>query len=417
MTIIEALKLLNLSFDFKEEDLREAYRNAMKENHPDYHGSSGEYNERAKKINEARDVLKETLKKRNDHQKNVNGIEDARLYYSNLLRSYFLKNKIMRSNKYFSSVIDLHQKYKLNIDKCNSEDELKKMFDSFKAELKLEYQKIVNKYKMDYCIYDFNYSFDFDCPIFDFKAQLDDCLRKYNEFLKNKDLLVINETVDKCKFYSGHDQLKEKVESIRQRAVSELNGGFYDLDLIVKKINNSIDHIFKIYYENQKKYNDLLSKCNKLKISDEGIIKEIQELDNYLTDFNEFDLKYKYILSVIDGKIYKENLDELYQELLNKYYAVLSRVNFSESKDKIKNCNDLMQMIFTNLSYVLWLNNSKVDLTPLHAITFESYDEDKKIVDDFSETVLRAIAPSYNELCNEIKDIKEAFGSLKRGNN
>ena len=156
MSINEAMNILGLKKGFSIDELNKSYKSQMMKWHPDI-CKEEKSEEMTKKINEARDVLKNYyFRKDNNTRQNVQynyqkssvDLELKKSKYINNL-SYLLDgiDKIIIDEKYSSRLVNLLVNAKDCLSGCMTSEILDKMYLIFKNGM----LKIIGTYVLDYC--------------------------------------------------------------------------------------------------------------------------------------------------------------------------------------------------------------------------------------------------------------------------
>ena len=410
MKIKEALDILNLKEPFTSDELKRAFRDQMVLNHPDnFSSSSEEVKQRqgkiAQRLNEAREILTNYLKNNpytwsNDKSDELSNIKKQ---YSDLVNRYNNNGRRYKSLKADSVIYDIGSlvfKFDVRISICSSKQEIEKCFKEFLYQLKLLYLKTLKEYRNSYCIYEdvdeFKYDFNFDCTADEFVKSLEDYGVQYNRYIKERHINAIDTLVEGFKGYAGYDVLKNNIDSLKQDAIDKLENSLISFSQILNSLCVSINDMFYTYFDNVKRYDELVSKYDKLGIIDDSIDYKLQELKSHITDFKKFPDMYKKLLIEINEKVCLSDLNKTYQDLLRKYTAELSSLDFCDNVDKINFLSGLLERTNSILSKILEFKSLDIDPNGLRLITFKDTDSDLKIIEEYEDQIKKYSSSSSN---------------------
>lgn len=410
MKIKEALNILNLKEPFTSDELKRAFRDQMVLNHPDnFSSSSEEVKQRqgkiAQRLNEAREILTNYLKNNpytwsNDKSDELSSIKKQ---YSELVKRYKNNGRRYKRLKADSVIYDIDFlvfSFDVKISMCSSKQEIEKCFEEFLYQLKLLYLKTLKEYRNSYCIYEyvdeFKYDFNFDCTADEFVKSLEDYGVQYNRYIKERHINAIDTLVEGFKGYAGYDVLKNNIDSLKQDAIDRLENSLISFSQILNSLCVSINDMFYTYFDNVKRYDELVSKYDKLGIIDDSIDYKLQELKSHITDFKKFPDMYKKLLIEINEKVCFSDLNKIYQDLLRKYTAELSSLDFCDNVDKINFLSGLLGRTNSILSKILEFKSLDIDPNGLRLITFKNTDSDLKIIEEYEDQIKKYSSSSSN---------------------
>lgn len=410
MEIKEALNILKLKEPFTSDELKRAFRDEMFLNHPDnFSSSSEEVKQRqgkiAQRLNEAREILTNYLKNNpytwsNDKSDELSSIKKQ---YSDLVKRYKNNGRRYKSLKADSVIYDIDFlvfSFDVKISMCSSKQEIEKCFKEFLYQLKLLYLKTLKEYRNSYCIYEdvdeFKYNFNFDCTVDEFVKSLEDYGVQYNRYIKERHINAIDTLVEGFKGYAGYDVLKNNIDSLKQDAIDKLENSLISFSQILNSLCVSINDMFYTYFDNVKRYDELVSKYDKLGIIDDSIDYKLQELKSHITDFKKFPDMYKKLLIEINEKVCFSDLNKIYQDLLRKYTAELSSLDFCDNVDKINFLSGLLGRTNSILSKILEFKSLDIDPNGLRLITFKNTDSDLKIIEEYEDQIKKYSSSSSN---------------------
>lgn len=403
MKIEEALEILNLRLPFTFDELKKAYKIQVSINHPDNFSSSpseiqNRQNVITQRLNEARKILTNYL---NSNVGSMN-LSQTKTYYCNLLDSYCIKNnryRSLKSNSILYTIDFMISDFYMRIKKLDSVLEIQNEFDKFLDELKSIYLRVIVEYKNTHCIYDdfkFEYNFNFNCKPNEFISQLDDYWSKYNEHKENENNRAIDEIVEKAKKKDGYDVLRDKVELLRKKAKARMDSIDFTPSVVLRSLEDDIGKLFNTYFDNIKKYQELTLKYSKLNISDNSIDNKLEKLKNSVLDFNLFSTIYQELLIIINEKVYSNDLNNIYHNVIKKYNDVLLKLKFCDNIEKIEILLNLLTRIVNILSQAFEFKNYDMNFSKLESITFENVDSDIEIIEDYEEQIRKYKLSSEN---------------------
>ena len=283
MSIDEALKILGLSSNFTEEDLKMAYKKLIRKYHPDIYENSSEAEkkfaiEKAKQINLARDVLErmELLKK----LKTIYKYElDSELEYIYKIDS---KDKIVAKWK---------EQFKRNflvfyayISTCASAESLNLAYERYKEER----FELLNGYASD--VFCSNKIMDFVNGSDNFKIEKTDNLKS----VRNSIDIIINEMLlsitDEFESYECYKQAERLLIGIKDGFRTLLLWGYIDIETAKKDFKKRI-----------------LSELIKY-------IKREQKLDEL---FKFYDIPYPWMIELEHNILNEEKFNNIYNEFVS----------------------------------------------------------------------------------------------------
>lgn len=194
MTISVARGLLRLKPDFTREELKKAYRRAIRECHPDIVKDSSKKalaEEKSKKINIAYEILSEY------------GYKDE---ITEKIKNFYVHCKESKLKQEIEKIALFAFGYMNGI---SSKNELNDMYNDFTKLVTEQYKKYKSHYFRKNNIPDsFNYSFNYDCDCDTFISQFDDVSLAYLSHIKEE---FKNSVLSK---YSNFNIGEEKIEKM-----------------------------------------------------------------------------------------------------------------------------------------------------------------------------------------------------------
>lgn len=401
MEIKEALNVLKLTEPFTQDDLRKAFRREMSANHPDNFSTESDEIQKhqieiAQMLNEAREILTNHLRS-NPYSWSYNEsseLSNAKSHYCNLINNYKTNGRryvFLKNDSSIYGVDFLVFTFNVKISLSNSKQDVEKCYSEFLSQLRSLYLKTLEEYRYSYCISvgfdELKYNFNFECTADEFAKSLEDYREKYYKYIKQHNINAIDTLTDEFKGYAGYDALKDIIDSLKRVAIDKLGISLNSTSFILNELRASINNVFHTYFDNVKKYDELVSKYDRLGIIDDSIDNRLQDLKAHITDFDEFSKMYKQLLIEISKKVVSADLNKTYQDLLQKYTAELSGLNFCDNVDRINLLSSLLERINTILSKILEFENSGIDPDGLRKITFKDTEADLKIIEDYENQV------------------------------
>lgn len=309
----KALKILGLTRDYTEEELRKAYRQLMNKYHPDRYVNKSDFEKqmaenKSKEINEAREYLKKHLEnkannsydrssssnpyERSNATKSHNSGEKEKYNKLDRLKKNIL-NKIEIQKKEVASINDNNDKllreikgvllytfhnYEVSVLYVMTISDLKKIYSMLMDKV----QEILDFYSKEYCkkyniVLDEKTKSNLDC----YSLKM---LQKQLEELKNKNesfIRRIQEEFDKYVYYKGFDDIQIILLKLQKAIVSEYKNKNTDIEeLLISKFNAKVLQAFEDYYKRLAILNSMKSKDQNSK--DRKIKKNTYKIKKYL---------------------------------------------------------------------------------------------------------------------------------------
>ena len=260
-------EILGIQPTATQEEIRKAYREKMKENHPDYHQDNAAYTERAKLINEAYSTLKDP-EKRKQYDRKVKPQTTYRTYQKSSPNKDEKKDKNDKSQYdtlYETLKKDYFQKTKEYLDKLTSSTITNDILSVNKKYL--EYIKSKEKYE-EYLLY----SLDFNQSL---ATILTDLLKIWITIGDRNMFFIKNELITLLRKILN----KSKIENLKR--LLEL---YVALDNLTDKFQiNSYSYVIKKLFETEsvlKDFTDILQQFDysKINIDNDYIFKDKKKL-------------------------------------------------------------------------------------------------------------------------------------------
>lgn len=275
--INEYLKLLGLNKEsLTLEELNKAYRREMHKYHPDLIKESGlsydEANEKAKKINVARDYLENYIK----------GNQPGYSHNRKNNNSNFIEYKTEICEKIVSYIIDLHKvgsacaiilncnlsqyiklinNIKLKLESSSSIEDVKEIYQSF-LEVYKDMLKNIKKHYFEYLFIsdeDVKEELNYDLPLINFMNKLASFKIKYSKKYAFK--IKINNARDTFLLYPHFKNLENIINKyIDKHMELGIKSKFNNPDLI-NEFTKAVSDLFERYEKFLSRINELLEKC------------------------------------------------------------------------------------------------------------------------------------------------------------
>ena len=193
MNYYDALTKLNLKTNFTEEDLKKAYRQLMKEYHPDLFANTSQEEresaeEKTKEINEAYDIICKSMKGQNSISNNNQKQDAKKAYidslYNNLL-SFTSKIDIPELKKYdtlIKDVIKLFRLFASDVVDENYKPKVDKLYYQHVALVKERFENLKQEFysKNGLDENEISETLNYNCSLDAFYNQLLNIEKKYN---------------------------------------------------------------------------------------------------------------------------------------------------------------------------------------------------------------------------------------------
>ena len=255
MDLKKALKILNLTQNYTEEQLKKNYRRLANVYHPDRNNTE-EANQLMKEINEARDYLVLYLKERNSNPQN-DSYFDLESYKKEKIRIIndkveftFEKNTLSTKIKaVIDTIITYEKKFIASTNSLNSKSSIDNTFNQYINNIKFGFNKLKEVFYQEYFIKegDVKDSIEFDCTLNDFFTQLLKIKDKYS--LIEKATKLLNEQIKIYEEYAGYDKIKFLIESIKKNTFNKIKRNSFNYSMEdIKEMHTEILEIFNLYH-------------------------------------------------------------------------------------------------------------------------------------------------------------------------
>lgn len=395
MSFEDALKTLNLKRGYTKEELKKAYRTEVKKYHSDnFH--ENQVNEEAekmmRKINRAKEILDNYLKENEETRYEESESEGA---YRTLLKYKKEVCDELTSSVGNTSNIDLNRlldDYILEIVRCTTKmkiDILKKDFYRKKKEI---YEKREKSYrKSNNIYYDFPFNINYDCTWVEFEYQLSKMKETFinrREARKENFKKALDEKVETAKNFAGFKDVEAEIERekelYRDGALVDFENGIDEFDSIITIFENRILEIFKYYFKNYKRYEEVKIRTEDL--NDEGINNLLEELYNNLYE-DEFDYLYEDFIFFLDKKDASIAFDSINGYILKTATDKLYQLKIASDFKKMTRIYALLEQILLLLKIGSIGVIDIEDVSSLYYVTFDNLDADEQIIDKIIESV------------------------------
>jgi len=395
MTYDRALKILELSEGFSDEDLRENYSSLVREYHEAnfIHASKEEQDmaqEKMKEINSAYDFFK-------DIKKRTGTYFDLEQYKS------LIMNKI---NSYWSNItigeVDLIENVKniaktsilllyMNIN-SNSKSGADNVYSFFLGEVRKEYIKYQTKYFEDNYIYaeDLREEIKYDCNVEDFYKQM---LRLKNKY--SRKIIFEKRVAEEISQYRNYTTCTDNLwELIQVACVNNANlaaekSRYQNLDSVITSLHAEINGLFKLVDEINAKFSSLSQELqninNKSFMEEYNKIKESYDngdaLKNILGNLVELESKINFYKKIQENKPIVRGL---YERVVANFNNALLAFNPINDKEKLDGINNIFQNILALFSKY---SEGLIDLDNLlllDKVTFLNMIDDEAIIKSVS---------------------------------
>lgn len=364
----KALNVLGLKPGFTEEELKTAYRTLMNKYHPDRYENSKDKDEmvkRAQELNAARDYMKNHKFHNQDNNKSTSDLEkyinqksqelvnlttfDLNKYQLSIkMAKIIIALKFLPDSFYFESIIKESKAY---VD-YKFEIYLKKIIDAF-YELETEFFK---ENHIDKC--NIKENINYNCSLREFYEQLLKIKEKYGKenIIKKK----LEEETLKYKDYAGYKDIKKLIEvCIKNTLITIRNNGFNYNQKDIDNMHQEILECFQIYHTLKQKISkleEIVSTIddNKIKINYSKLVLDfyagsaLSDIENRIAEIEKTIEKYKKIKQQkIVFEQNKQEIENIYRSLIDRYSNVLKQCNINTNYDAIIYFNELIKELLT----------------------------------------------------------------------
>ena len=401
MDLKKAKDIFGFKGTFTEEELKKKFYELMKENHPDRHMNESnknieEYDDRAKEINEAKEILEKHAIKSNDKNNNLTSDNELNMYdidsiievikkrtpkqnnniiLYNILDSYYTECEDPKLNEIVKKLIEKY-KTKLNGNEVND----KNIIINFKETLKQYYKNYIFNYLQQNPIPTFIIEeniLDYDCDCETFYKKIKNCINKIN--------IDINKIIEPIKNKEHYDRLRNKVNDILKSLKSTLK----ESEITKQQYNKLIDIYSNIVQSLYEKYErnyyrlTLLITLTSSNPNNYETKKNIKQAQNDALELPEEEIIkiYYQTINKLDSKLKNKNDIE---KKLNERYE-LRDLNTPEEKSKARN-------LYYKILKMLREKNCPIEMILLfNDINFINIDLEEKKVSKFRKVFMRKI--------------------------
>lgn len=382
MYFVKAIKVLGLSSNFTEQELKKAYHNLMRKYHPDVNiGESEtkrkELEEKAKEVNNAYDYLIKIRESRSLNEYIDFLTEELRKYNN---ESVFYSEL----TPYQTMITSLIADFFFNTGN-KSKAEVDQIFQESKKEIRSVFDKLRDKYFKQYGINQkYAKELNYEVSLQEFYDQL----KKIKEqFLEQ----VIAEVRQKYQNYKGYDYLKELIGIVaifNFKIYVEKNG----LEKAIDMVHQEIEGLFDLYFRIVGKFTMIEERLesNDSNLKQEFLEQMKQEHDKILAFFqkkralddveNQLDeLKRK-----IDRQIQLENqakiFNPLFAKIMAKYYESIQKYQIINDTNKIYSLTKTLEMVIQIFNLVITRKIEFDSFLLLEHLTFDDELIDANII-------------------------------------
>lgn len=379
MNYERAKKELDLGDAFTDSELKKAYHRLVSKYHPDINGNTDEekrnFTEHMKAINDAYQILSgknENTSKTYDYDVSLEKYKKEKFEQFKNSVHYQDINDIEDSVFQIKLIISFG-KIEINIYEAKNINQV----DSIIKAAYKTFDDLLTSQVDDFCsqhgITEQELSGYFNLELELKKRTLKQLLTKLKDALQKIKKIKIDETVQKYVVYVGYEDVKNKINFFKQKALSSSE----KINDIIVMLQENIDKTFENYFNNMKLIDELIELTKS--IDDKEILEELKELIKQVNDYD-----------------FKERYDDLKRKISN--YNILKEIEelFKNINEKganaLKSCKSLDETtkIYTIFSKSLELIDKikmkKIPVTDelkdmLNKITFKDFASDIAILD------------------------------------
>lgn len=288
MSFDEALKLLNLTYNYTEEELKKAYRSKIRKYHPDLASKENKQyaEEMSKKINEAHEILKN----RTGYKQTTNSYTGVNLYEYKQKKIKELKDFIeidskLTNEKIFDSlntkIAAMKGQWFLFIEVAYAKENVDFIFTSIKKRIKEMLEETQSLFYAKHFIDDKTTSkLNYELTVEDFLLELLKIKNRYSKIVIFQKR-VEDETTEYVSF-TGYNKIKEAIEQIKRNIIIKAREyAVNDPDKLINEMHRDIRKSFDNYFKYKKEIEDLKETVNKL---NNNFIRD--EYNRLLVNFN-----------------------------------------------------------------------------------------------------------------------------------
>lgn len=288
MSFDEALKLLNLKYNYTEEELKKAYRDKIRKYHPDLASKENKQyaEEMSKKINEAHEILKN----RTGYKQTTNSYTGVNLYEYKQKKRKELKDFIeidskLTNEKTFDSLVrtigQVESYWFFYISSARSPVGVDLAFNNAKRKIKYMLEATKELFYAHYFIDEKT------APTLNYDLAVEDFLLELLKIKNRNSKIVIfqkrveDETAEYISF-TGYNKVKEVIEQIKKNIIAKARTyAVNNPDKLIDEMHKDIRKSFDDYFKYKKEIEDLKDTVNKL---NNNFIRD--EYNRLLVNFN-----------------------------------------------------------------------------------------------------------------------------------
>ena len=410
-----ALRILNLKPGFTEEELKRAWRNLSKNNHPDRHPDSKESTKKQQQINAAREFLKPYAKA--VQTTSYNPSFDIHTYITNKIN--ILKNILQMNNKETNDEAFLTAYEEISQTIYGFETEVIVFFTLTKYDVDSSYKEAITAIKKTFIkfketFYKKHYidehevteKINYECSLYELYEQFLKIEQKYGK--KSKAVKQLEAEVATYKNYEGYERLETLIDVCKNNALYYIEtNNFKNIDEELKKMHTQIKiEVFGAYYKLKTKLSTIEQIV--IKIEDEDIKSMYQVINrkfHHGANLYDIDILLDKLANMIDEyfvtkkkeETYQQNepiINKIYNNLVDRYSQVIKNHNIKTGYNVIKNLSELFSQIlglfkkgcdtYQNLEYFELFDK----------ITFIDTTQDRDVI---SEIAYLSVMPEENQ--------------------
>lgn len=379
MNLEKALRILGLSPNFTEEELKKAHRRLVNQYHPD-RNKSPEAEEKTKEINTAREYLVKHLKNKSASQdsytykhKTKQGTEyqstfDVEAYIYKKLDQ--LKNIINFDHREYHTsytiqgiIIKIQTEFQwfyIQINGAKNKQDIDREFNKFLQKIKKYFQEIKEAFYIENYIreHDVQESINYDCSLKEFYGQLLKIKNKYS--IKS----IINDKYRELKRIVDFNLYEYKLSANIKNIIGKIQNVPENFNSTSQSSTNK-NFIENFFYVNINTIKDYFKELEEEFYKDIGINRSvIQEKINYDCTLKEF---YEQLLKIKNKYSEETIISNLLEDEIKKYtsYAGYDRIKVFVRYCKTKTLNKIKE---NRLAY------TKKDIDEMHQSILECFN-------------------------------------------
>lgn len=411
MDFYKAISILGLKPNFTEIEFKTAYRKLSQEYHPDKYEGTPQYELMQKKqqeINSAREFLKkqnkitnktrtfdinEYLKYIKEQLAKVINVENENITNEDFI---VILKEIKEDIKTFET--DIANIYVLKLTK----NDIDKAYNECIKKIKTKFENLKNLYYQKNGINEkiVKEKLNYDCTLKEFYLQLQQIEGKYGKISPIKALILTE--LEKYKYFAGYEKLKPIIDELVKYTLNKIKEDNFDnFKKYIEEMNREIIVIFQRYHIQIKKIKELEKEVYDTK--KEFIIHEYEKLKKTFQSepsFKRIDLEIEHLQKTIQKHHLKTKkevefqqneqiINEIYQDLLNRYNKVIKSYNIITEYDTIIKFNELLNQVLKvfskgskNQEQIEFFNN-------FNQITFTDVNNDKEVLEKIIQDLKR----------------------------